>query len=190
MGVRAEVVGQVVFDVRQLAVERERAGRRATALVVGRIVGEEVAAPTATRASGTELQHARPVDAGERRIGVEPARELGESGRDSGHRRSARRRDRARASADADSAPRSPCDRRTRIEKRDRRPEARRRACRREPGRAASRRALPNREARGSRAGRIRRDDPIGPRRAPAAALSGSRATIRGERRARERAAR
>src|SRR5258708_25904505 len=89
MRVRAEVVRQIPLDVRQLPIERDEQldqPRRSVepaisymAAGLSRTFHEKIDRPHPRDRSKRELEHARPVDADERRVGVEPAGKLGEA---------------------------------------------------------------------------------------------------------------
>src|SRR5207248_792441 len=74
--VRAEVVREIALDVRELPIERENEVDRPGQTIVDRGIREKVQCPEPRQRAKAELEHACPVDADERRVGVEPAREL------------------------------------------------------------------------------------------------------------------
>ena len=73
MGVGAEVVRQVVLDVRELPVEAQQQIDDPRSLVAGSRFDEQVQRPHPGDRSQCELEHARPVDTGQRRVRVDPA---------------------------------------------------------------------------------------------------------------------
>ena len=76
VSVRAEVVRQVLFDLRQLRVDAEEHIDRPGFLDPVRVRKEEIQCPQPRDRSQRELQHTRPVDADQRRVVGEPAGQL------------------------------------------------------------------------------------------------------------------
>ena len=77
MGVGAEVVGQMTFDVREVEIEPEEQVDRPRKLLAApagglRAVHKQTQCPDPRQRAERQLQHAGPVDADAGRVGVEP----------------------------------------------------------------------------------------------------------------------
>src|ERR1043165_677879 len=75
MRVRTEIEREIVFDVRQLSIERDEQLRKPRKIGVA-IGGEELHRPRPRETPEAELQHAGPVDALERRIDADPVAQV------------------------------------------------------------------------------------------------------------------
>lgn len=78
--VRAEVIRQVVLDVRELPIERDQQIHQPWRLVGRRIGGEQFHGPRPRQSPKRRLEHAGPVDTVFGRIRLDPALELGDEG--------------------------------------------------------------------------------------------------------------
>ena len=79
--VGAEVIRQIPLDVRQLSIERDQQIDQPRPRVVGVGVGEQVDRPEPGNRSECHFEHAGPVDADQRRVGISPAGEFREEPR-------------------------------------------------------------------------------------------------------------
>jgi hypothetical protein len=78
MGIRAEVIREVVLDVRELPIEADEQVDEPGRLVVRGIRGEELDGPGPGHRPEGRFQHAGPVDAAFGRVRLDPAFELGD----------------------------------------------------------------------------------------------------------------
>src|SRR5437660_6946599 len=79
MGIRTEVVGQIAFDVTELAIEPDEEVDGPRRRIIDGLVHKQLQSPYPRQRPEPQLQHTGPVDSGQWRVPMHPAPELVEA---------------------------------------------------------------------------------------------------------------